>query len=81
MPEMVADAGPSSAALFNLVKWFTASGVALWQTVHALDLCSARLWLLDDGPLNCEVPNTWQLVHWVSTVSVPVRQLGVAWPP
>jgi hypothetical protein len=28
-----------------------------------------------------DVPRTWQLVHWVFTLSVPVCQLGVVWPP
>jgi hypothetical protein len=78
---MVADAGPSSAVLFSLVKWFTASVVVLWQFVHAWLRCSARLWLLDVGPLYCVVPYTWQLEHWVFTVSVPVCQFGEACPP
>jgi hypothetical protein len=33
---MVADAGPSMAVVPREVKWFTASAVVLWQTVHAL---------------------------------------------
>jgi hypothetical protein len=33
---MVADAGPSMAVVPSVVKWFTASVVVLWQTVHAL---------------------------------------------
>jgi hypothetical protein len=31
--------------------------------------------------LNWVVPETWQIVHWVFTSSVPVCQLGVACPP
>jgi hypothetical protein len=79
-PPTVADAGPSSAALFSLVKWFTASVVVLWQVVHTKLLWSERSWLLDVGPLYCVVPYTWQLVHWVAVIA-PVCQFGVTCPP
>jgi hypothetical protein len=80
-PPMVADAGPSSADVLSFLKWFTASVVVLWQVVHARLLCSEMLCLLDVGPLYCVVPYTWQLEHWVLTVSVPVRQFGATCPP
>jgi hypothetical protein len=67
--------------VLSLVKWLTASVVALWQSVHGRLLCWERLWLLDVGPLYCVVPYTWQLEHWVFTVIVPVCQLGAVCPP
>jgi hypothetical protein len=37
-PPIVADAGPSIAVVPSVVKWFAASVVVLWQTVHAREL-------------------------------------------
>jgi hypothetical protein len=35
-PPIVADAGPSSAVVARLVKWFAASVAVLWQFVQLL---------------------------------------------
>ena len=45
LPPTVADAGPSISCVDRNRKWFTASVVVLWQTVHSLERCSSRLCL------------------------------------
>lgn len=76
-PPMVANVSALVIAeVESEVKWFTASAVVLWQIRHPAAtwkpwLCSPELLLL-----NCGAPDAWQLVHWVFTSSVPVRQLS-----
>jgi hypothetical protein len=36
VPPIVSDAGPSMVVVLRLVKWFPASVVVLWQSVHEI---------------------------------------------
>jgi hypothetical protein len=68
--------------VLSAVKWPTASLVGLWHMMQEKPcpftclLCSPETKLL-----YCAVPKEWQVAHWTLTSIVPVRQLGVVWPP
>jgi hypothetical protein len=69
------------AAVFSVVKWFTASFVVSWQTVQAMFLPTWSVCLPELKLLYWAVPEAWQDVHWVFTFMLPVIQLGVVCPP